>query len=540
MRKKALNVILFLAVVIAAVGMTLYVGRGAASILVYNFCFLGIMVIAYAVGMFGGMFRMNNLGSAFHRAVEELNGMFKTPGKTDPKNLTYLGELFDDKYLDQKMDSFTDSINNSKEGLGDIEEFINEDELDIHIHKKLLEMVPDIFTSIGILGTFLGLVWGLRDFQPTDYSAMTSSVAALVEGIKVAFLTSIYGISFSIVYTFGMKGEYSSMTEELQAFLEKFHSCVMPTAENESRNLLLASQKLQTSAMKQMAEQFSVQMADSFEKVITPTFQKMNDSLDMLVASVTRCQEDAIREISDEFLKQMNNSFHLQFRDFNMALDQLKKAQKENTAYTSAMYQTMSQKLSETYEKQDKAITDMVKEMGGMQTRYMSTANRILSENQEIQKMQQQDYQHVVDYLKDAEKSAAKFWVACNQAMQKYVETAAASIEKVSSAGQESADLIQANKKMAENFTAQMEDFAQYQRLSYKTMEQVRRLLSEVSAANTRDVSLLANGRNDSMDKLADLIAEQDERQQALLEEINKNMKELSKAAQKGKFGLFR
>ena len=73
-------------------------------------------------------------------------------------------------------------------------------------------MVPDIFTSIGILGTFLGLVWGLRDFQPTDYSAMTSSVAALVEGIKVAFLTSIYGISFSIVYTFGMKGEYSSMT----------------------------------------------------------------------------------------------------------------------------------------------------------------------------------------------------------------------------------------------------------------------------------------------------------------------------------------
>ena len=54
------------------------------------------------------------------------------------------------------------------------------------------------------------------------------------------------------------------------------------------------------------------------------------------------------------FLKQMNNSFHMQFRDFNVALDQLKKAQKENTAYTSAMYQTMSQKLSETYEKQDK------------------------------------------------------------------------------------------------------------------------------------------------------------------------------------------
>ena len=29
------------------------------------------------------------------------------------------------------------------------------------------------------------------------------------------------------------------MTEELQGFLEKFHSYVMPTAENESRNLHL-------------------------------------------------------------------------------------------------------------------------------------------------------------------------------------------------------------------------------------------------------------------------------------------------------------
>ena len=48
----------------------------------------------------------------------------------------------------------------------------------------------------------------------------------------------------------------------------------MPSAETESMNLLVASQKNQTAAMNQMAEQFSVKMADSFEKVITPTFKK--------------------------------------------------------------------------------------------------------------------------------------------------------------------------------------------------------------------------------------------------------------------------
>lgn len=542
MGKKITNSVLFVAVLGAATAITLYVGKGAAGATIYNFVFLAVMVAIYLTAMFAGMFRMNNLGTAFNRAVDELTSLFKIPGKTDPKNLSYLDELFDDKYLDKKMDNFADSINNSKEGIGDIDEFINEEEIDIHIHKRLLEMVPDIFTSLGILGTFVGLVWGLKNFQPTDYAAMTNSVSALVEGIKVAFLTSIYGISFSIIYTIGMKSEYSYMTESLQAFLEKFHAYVMPTAENESRNLLLASQKLQTNAMKQMAEQFSVQMADSFEKVITPTFQKMNDSLDMLVASVTRCQVDAIRDISNEFLKQMNESFHLQFRDFNEALAQLKTAQKENTAYTSAMYQTMSQQLTDAYVKQDKAIKDMVKEMNGLQTRYMSTANRILSENQEIQKVQQQDYQHVVDYLRDAEKSAAKFWVACNQAMQKYVETAAQSMEKTAGASSLSAELISANKQMTEEFSAKMQEFAQYQRLSYKTMEQVRRLLTDISAANTKDVYLTNTygAKNESMEKVGQLLAEQTESQQALLEDISRSVKELSKAAQKGKFSLFK
>ncbi len=94
----------------------------------------------------------------------------------------------------------------------------------------------------------------------------------------------------------------------------------MPSAESESMNLLVASQKNQTAAMNQMAEQFSVKMADSFEKVITPTFKKMNDSLDTLVDSVTRCQEDAVKEILDAFLKEMNASFETQFADLGKHL----------------------------------------------------------------------------------------------------------------------------------------------------------------------------------------------------------------------------
>lgn len=543
MRKKALNVILFLAVVIAAVGMTLYVGRGAASILVYNFCFLGIMVIAYAVGMFGGMFRMNDLSRAFRDAADELKDIFQSPGKIDTSKLSSLNGIFHHRYLDDKMQAFTDTISQSQEGIGDIEEYLNEEDVDEHIHKRLLEMVPDIFTSLGILGTFVGLVWGLKNFEPSNYEAMTTSVASLVDGIKVAFLTSIYGIAMSIVYSCGMKSEYSSLTSNLQSFLDRFHTYVMPTAESESMNILVASQKNQTAAMEQMAEKFSVQMADSFEKVITPTFQKMNDSLDVLVNSVTKCQEDAIKEILDTFLKEMNLSFKTQFEDFGRALIQLKDAQTDNTNYTTNLYQSMSRQLSEAYAEHEHMMKSMLEDTSAAQKDYLDMAGRILKDNQAIQKEQQADYQHLADYLKEAESSSAKFWVACNQTMQKYVEAAAQGMDKITASGKRNAELAQANQQVVAEFDARLQEFMNYQKLSYKTMDQVRRLLADISAAgSSKNVTLTAGQmtQKQSFDKLEELLEQQGDQQQALLEELNRNLRELTKGAQKGKFGIFR
>lgn len=543
MRKKALNVILFLAVVIAAVGMTLYVGRGAASILVYNFCFLGIMVIAYAVGMFGGMFRMNDLSRAFRDAADELKDIFQSPGKIDTSKLSSLNGIFHHRYLDDKMQAFTDTISQSQEGIGDIEEYLNEEDVDEHIHKRLLEMVPDIFTSLGILGTFVGLVWGLKNFEPSNYEAMTTSVASLVDGIKVAFLTSIYGIAMSIVYSCGMKSEYSSLTSNLQSFLDRFHTYVMPTAESESMNILVASQKNQTAAMEQMAEKFSVQMADSFEKVITPTFQKMNDSLDVLVNSVTKCQEDAIKEILDTFLKEMNLSFKTQFEDFGRALTQLKDAQTDNTNYTTNLYQSMSRQLSEAYAEHEHMMRSMLEDTSTAQKDYLDMAGRILKDNQAIQKEQQADYQHLADYLKEAESSSAKFWVACNQTMQKYVEAAAQGMDKITASGKRNAELAQANQQVVSEFDARLQEFMNYQKLSYKTMDQVRRLLADISAAgSSKNVTLTAGQmtQKQSFDKLEELLEQQGDQQQALLEELNRNLRELTKGAQKGKFGIFR
>ena len=546
MGKRIMNTVLFLAVLGGCIAMTLITGKGSVSTMTYNFVFLAIMAVIYLVGLFGGMFRVDGIAQAFMRGTQELTSVFKMPGKAKTEDLSCLKGIFDHKYLDDRMDNFIDSMGKNQEGVGGIEEYINEDEIDLHVHKKILEMAPDIFTSLGILGTFIGLVWGLKSFEPYSYETMTTSVSTLVEGIKVAFLTSIYGIAFALIYSSGMKSVYAGMDEKLQGFLEKFHLYVLPTAESESRNLMLASQKVQTKAMKQMAEQLTSQMADSFKKAINPTFQKMNESLEILTESVTRCQEDMVQEILRSFLREMNGSFKMQFKDFNEALIQLKKAQKETADYTTRLYQSMSDQLNESYARQSESMKEIVDELGRIQGRYMTTATRITQDNQEIQKMQQQDYQRVADYLRESEKTSAKFWVACNQTMQKYVETATQGMEKVSAANQAGEDVLRANQKLVEELDAKLKDFVSYQKMTYQTMDEVRKLFADIAVQKDNNNIYLSAGKTsqnaaqkESMEEVRRLLEEQGERQEALLEEMNKNMKNISKN-QKGKFSLFK
>ena len=232
------------------------------------------------------------------------------------------------------------------------------------------------------------------------------------------------------------------------------------------------------------------------------------------------------------FLKEMNTSFEIQFADFGKALTQLKDAQTDNTNYTTNLYQAMSKQLSDAYVEHEQTMKKMIEESTGLQKEYITAANRILLDNQTIQKQQQADYQHLADYLKEAEMSSAKFWVACNQTMQKYVE-AAAQGNGTYFCGPErnNADVAAANRQVVEEFDQKLQEFAQYQKLSCKTMEQVRRLLTDISATGSSDRVQLTAGRNlqKESQKLQGTMQTQSEMQQELLEEISKNIRELSK-----------
>lgn len=68
------------------------------------------------------------------------------------------------------------------------------------VAKRLTSYAPGLLTSLGILGTFTGIVIGLLGFDATSAESIDSSIAGLLEGLKTAFISSLIGMAAAITY----------------------------------------------------------------------------------------------------------------------------------------------------------------------------------------------------------------------------------------------------------------------------------------------------------------------------------------------------
>ena len=64
-------------------------------------------------------------------------------------------------------------------------------------HPKYTAYAAALMTSLGILGTFIGIVIGLLNFDTQD---IDGSIPALLGGLKTAFITSVYGMVGAVLF----------------------------------------------------------------------------------------------------------------------------------------------------------------------------------------------------------------------------------------------------------------------------------------------------------------------------------------------------
>ncbi|SEA20540.1 hypothetical protein [Microbulbifer marinus] len=177
--------------------------------------------------------------------------------------------------------------------------------------EQALEHGPTTLTTIGVVGTFIGISLGLANFDVKD---IQGSIPPLLEGLKTAFLTSIFGILLGLgIKHKKLKLLASSPVEEFTP--ERFQQMFQGH---------LDSQAELTQTMKVVAENLNSNKEDSISSILAKVRNDLADQSQKLLAQRqlhhNESREDManfIKELAEQSTKAIIEQLEQVIRDFN-------------------------------------------------------------------------------------------------------------------------------------------------------------------------------------------------------------------------------
>ncbi len=338
---------------------------------------IGVMFVISAIS-FGRLNRftdaLESVGAGIEKEYQEKKGNLWEEYRAR-KN------IFDNDALDEAFRKYQKRMAGyqTRRGLTavcELEEYINEDLLDRVAMSHYNSAVSGTLTGLGILGTFLGLSMGLGSFNGNDIYTISDNVGPLLEGMKVAFHTSVYGIFFSLVFNFVYRSLMAGAYEALSDFHTRYSQCVAPTVSNADENTkaMLIYQANMSNSMKQMTEllkgnameqtQAVERIANQFVYLMSKSlgieFDKMGRSLTAAANMQEQCSRDyKSMEATAKELIAVNQSMQ-------QVLDQMIKRQEE----VAARLEKQEAKLADTVSALDDELSNQLYTFNQMRDYY--------------------------------------------------------------------------------------------------------------------------------------------------------------------------
>ena len=161
---------------------------------------------------------------------------------------------------------------------------------------RLVAAVPGFLTALGVIGTFVGLQLGLGQLElgsGVNVSDMQDGVAGVVEGAKVAFLTSVWGVALSVLFNFGEKWLEQKTRRKIRIIENKVDWLFPRIRPEEQLQIISENSSESREVLQGLAEQIGEKMQ---EAMITAT-QGIQSSLE---TSLSEIMAPAINKLVDE------------------------------------------------------------------------------------------------------------------------------------------------------------------------------------------------------------------------------------------------
>ena len=204
------------------------------------------------------------------------------------------------------------------------------------IRHQQVNAIASIVTVIGVLGTFAGITWGLFYF---DTSNIEASVPKLLEGLKVAFLTSIAGILGSIYLKWSTLHEQAKQphpdqhttgatVDDLKYLLEQILA-VEKAEGKETRESLQSIEKSLTgdgdSTVLTQLQKLRTTFSDKQDDLVSA----FNQFAEQMAENNSKALIEALEEVMRDFNAKINEQFGDNFKQLNEAVGRINEWQEQ-------------------------------------------------------------------------------------------------------------------------------------------------------------------------------------------------------------------
>ena len=200
--------------------------------------FIIIMEMVVFVGVFVGIFPLIQYFRAFETGLTNIERALEVQTSSTWTVITQIDDFFHQKTLDAIFHRYQDKIQSQRESgqvLSDIEDYINDDVLAMRSWQAVINQIPGTLTGLGILGTFIGLIVGIRGIGFSTVNSALSSVQTMLNGIQIAFYTSIAGVILSLIFNIILRITWNMLLRNMELFVDEFHKNVIPPLEEQIR-----------------------------------------------------------------------------------------------------------------------------------------------------------------------------------------------------------------------------------------------------------------------------------------------------------------
>ncbi|MCY4514390.1 MAG: hypothetical protein OXC69_04545 [Candidatus Tectomicrobia bacterium] len=184
-------------------------------------------------------------------------------------------------------------------------------------------VAPTLLTTLGVLGTFTGIYFGLLDF---DVSNIDDSVPQLLGGLKIAFVTSICGMiamillrSFQAILPQPVSGESEVTPDVIHGTLEAIKEGVRNASEREQEaleNLRRAVSADSDSSLLTQMQKLRTDFKDGQNELIG----EFRQFAETMTENNSKALMEALEQVIRDFNTQLSEQFGENFKQLNEAV----------------------------------------------------------------------------------------------------------------------------------------------------------------------------------------------------------------------------